>query len=209
MVLRTLNLQGPLVDPNKLRGDPHWLRPVLEGLLRYTRPERVLDPTAGSGISARVCTEQSIPCTSSDLNDPAGRVDLFEIKETLPFDLVVFHPDLWSARQNSEHPNDLGGPHDWDEYTQLLIDAIEHLASFLAPNGSIFVVCPIARRVGMVYSLHDEIKNVLGGPRESEIILPHPECRSRGTLYGKRFVPIAHEVGLLYRKDDLEDNQSE
>lgn len=202
MVLKTLNLEGPLVEPEELKGDPHHLAPLLEGVLRYLRPEKILDPTAGSGVTARVASEFQIPCTVRDLNDPEQPTDLFEIKED-GFDLIVMHPDLWGARREAGHPNDLGADVEWDEYVEMNIAAVEHLAQRLAPGGALLLVAPIARRQGVVYSLTRELASVLGDPREPEMVHPHPECRSRGTLYGKRFIPIAHDQVLLWRREEI------
>jgi hypothetical protein len=206
MVFKTVNLEGPLVEPEQLRGDPHHLTPLLEGALRYLRPEKILDATAGSGVTARVAADFQIPCTVSDLNDPRDPTDLFEIKEN-GFDLIIYHPDLWCARRDAEHPNDLGGDMDWDEYVQLNTDAMEHLAERLSPDGAILLVAPIARRSGTVYSLARELASNLGDPREPEIVHPHPQCLSRGTLYGKRFIPIAHDQVLLWRREELLDEE--
>ncbi len=202
MVLKTLNLEGPLVEPEDLKGDPHYLAPLLEAVIRYLRPERILDPTAGSGVTARVAAEFQIPCTVSDLNDPERPTDLFEIKDDR-YDLIVMHPDLWGARRDADHPNDFGADVEWDEYVEANTGAVEFLAERLAPGGALLMVAPIARRSGVVYSLARELTANLCDPGEPEIVHPHPECRSRGTLYGKRFIPIAHDQVLLWRREEL------
>ena len=203
MVLKTLPTELFHVDPSELKNDPHHLAPLLRSVIHYCRPERILDATAGSGITARVANDDIIPCITHDLNDPSESQDLFAVHEPNGYDLVVYHPDLWRARPDGQHPHDLGAVMTWDAYVELNRDAIVHLAHQTRPAGHLLVIAPIARHRGEVHNLARDLQCVLGAPMEPEIIHPHPFCRSRGTLYGKRFVPIAHDNVLLWTKEEV------
>ncbi len=219
MVLKTLPTDRYHVEANELKDDPHHLAPLLREAIRYARPERILDATAGSGITARIADDEIIPCTSSDLHagdglatddvdatneDGPTATDLFAIDETSGYDLVVYHPDLWRSRPDAEHPHDLGAVMTWDSYGELNRDALAHLTTQLRPGGHLLAILPVARYKGTTHTLARDLQCLLGAPTQPEIVHPHPYCRSRGTLYGKRFVPIAHDNVLLWTKEELE-----
>lgn len=203
MVLKTLNLESQNVDPKQLKGDPHHLAPLLQAIITYAKPERILDPTGGSGITAQVAADALIPATVNDLNAVDQQVDLFSIDEENGYDLVFFHPDMWMARPDAAHPHDLGGTMTWDAYVDLNADAIEHLGTLLRPGGHLVVVCPITRRRGVVRDLARDLVCLLGAPTQPPIVHPHPTCRSRGTMYGRKFIPIAHDNVIVWTKEEL------
>lgn len=203
MVLKSVILEGQKIEPSELKGDPHHLAPFLRDLIKYTKPERILDPTAGSGVTAMIGEETLIPVSASDLNDPTDGTDLFSIEDENTYDLVVYHPDVWMARPDAAHPHDLGGTMTWDAYVDLNADAIEHLATLVRPGGHLVAVCPISRRRGSIGDLHRDLVCLLGAPNQPTIVHPHPSCRSRGTLYGRKYMPIAHDNILVWTKEEL------
>ncbi len=203
MVLRTLNIEGLPADALALKGDPHHLAPLVRDVLTFAKPERILDATAGSGVTARVADERAIPCVTSDLNDPREGIDLFTRDESDTYDLIVYHPDLWYSRETAAHPHDLGARRTWDEYVDLNADAVEHLAHLLRDNGRLLIVAPITRRRSRVRSLACALIEAFGAPREPMIVHPHANPTSSGMMRGNKFIPIAHDEVLLYLKEEL------
>lgn len=203
MVLKTLNMDCPTVEPAELKGDPHHLAPLIRQVCDYAKPERILDATAGSGATALVADERVIPCVTSDLNDPNEPVDLFARQESETYDLIVYQPDLWKSRPDATHPHDLGADMDWDDYVDLNVAALEHLTDLLKDGGHMLVVANTTRRSGRIYDLSRAMLELLPEPGQPVLVHPHPSCRSRGSMYGHKFVPIAHDPVLLWTKEEL------
>lgn len=203
MVLKTFNLESTTTDPALLKGDPHGLAGFLRDVVKFAKPERILDPTAGSGVTADVADEALIPCVTSDLHSAMGGVDLFQRDEPDTYDLVVYHPDLWCARPDADHPHDLGATMSWDAYLALNRDALLHLGTQLRDGGRLLLIAPVARRHGKVRYLARDLACLIGTPKEPELVHAHPDCRSTGTMWGKKFIPISHDQVLVYSKDEL------
>lgn len=180
---------------------------VIKALLEYHQPRYFVDPAEGSGTSGDVATELGIKYLGLDLKDGFNILShaLWDVVDKPP-DLVFFHPPYHNIIKYSgnvwgeSHPDDLSRCGSYEEYLSKLKHACMNIWKAVKPSGHLAILIGDIRRNGNYYSPQSEVQRFPIGELESVIIKLQHHCRSSNKRYAGRFIPIAHEYLLIFRK---------
>jgi hypothetical protein len=178
---------------------------LIKDLLRYFRPQRVLDPMAGSGTCADVCRELGIECVSFDIRDgqdacaPAAYAGLGQ------FDFIWIHPPYWRQKQYTADPRDLSNCPDLAAFLNRYQALLLRCEQALATGGRLAVLmgdysdrdagfCPL------VY--HTQRLCFAAGLKQTEtqiVRFSHGASSARKT-YRSSFIPGLHDVCTIMQQ---------
>lgn len=168
---------------------------LIKDLIKFYKPDSVLDPMEGSGTTGDVCRELGIEYDGFDLKDG---FDLFT--DELPpkhYDLIFFHPPYWDIIQYSDSPRDMSNAESLDEYLHLLFKAIEILSQYLSKNGVLVLQIGDKRRRGEYYPLGAYVQVFRRKELKAKLVKVQHNMKSSAKKYGGNFIPIIHEEVLV------------
>lgn len=192
-------------------------------LLNYFKPKYVLDPMEGSGTCRDVCREMKIKYDGFDINN---KKDMYTFKFKRKYDLIHWHPpyfrmcrDLYLEMTPKKfRKNNLAFPLKWDEYCDKLFDGFDILWNQLNPGGVLLVLNGLRKMGNNIYDANFELKINFLDKYSFEIIkiqyVPpqrathgsgskYATTKKQPSLYGHKFIPLKHEVYLLFKKPKI------
>jgi hypothetical protein len=130
-------------------------------------------------------------------------------------DLVFFHPPYHNIIKYSSqvwgkepHPQDLSQCSTTDEYMFKLKLACLNIWSAIMLGGRLAILIGDIRRNGTYYSPQAQVQQFHLGQLEAILIKEQHHTRSNNKKYSGRFIPIAHEYILIFRKLQAPTDQS-
>ena len=169
-----------------------------------------IDPAEGSGTSGDVAKALGIRYEGRDLrrgfnllrDDLAS--SLGEEAQTAWFHppyagMIAYSGNVWGSQQ---HEDDLSAPgEDIPLFLEMMQAALQNIYRALRPGGTYGVLLGSWRKNGRYHHLPALILPVAPGALQGEIIKVQHNCTSDRTAYAGRFVPIAHETLLVFRRE--------
>ncbi len=190
---------------NKWRGNCSGL--LIKDLLEFFKPKRVFDPMVGSGTTKEVCHELGIKNVCLDLNPEWGGFDVLNDEIPMSSDFIFWHPPYhniiqYSGKQwgNEPDPRDLSRCETYQEFIQKINQVQAKLISSLRKGGRIAILVGDVKRKGRLYSIQKDM-DWYGSPEQVVIKTQH-NCSSDNINYSGKFIPIAHEYLLIFKRDD-------
>ena len=197
--------RGPYGDP---RYPGNCSGELIKDLLRYYRPERVLDPMTGSGTCRDVCRELGIDCVSFDIRDgfdacnPAMYADLGE------FDFVWLHPPYWRQKHYTSDPRDLSNAPNLSHFLYRYRNLLQNCCGALTPGGRLAVLmgdysdretgfCPLVYHTQRIcFELHLR-------QHDTQIVRFSHGASSARKTYRSSFIPGLHDVCTVVEKPNV------
>lgn len=167
-------------------------------MLEYFRPKRVLDPMEGSGTTGDVCKELGIEYVGLDL---MKGFNLLEDKLPMGFDFIFFHPPYWNIIKYSTNKDDLSNAKTYKDYKIKLLFCVTKLWLALASEGVLCILIGDVRKRGRIYMIFKDIIDLFGEVSEPIIIKVQHNITSSKWKYGGKFIPLAHEYVLIFKKN--------
>jgi len=181
---------------------------IIKRLLEYYEPRIFVDPAEGSGTSRDVAKELGLTYFGFDLR--SGFDVLTQPLDAVlceRADLVFFHPPYHNiVRYSSQvwgkepHPQDLSQCPTFEDYLFKLKLACINIWSAIRQGGRLAVLIGDTRRNGTYYSPQAQVQQFHLGQLEAILIKAQHHTRSANKKYYGRFIPIAHEYLLVFRK---------
>ncbi len=178
---------------------------LIRDLLRYFRPQGVLDPMTGSGTCRDVCRELGIPCHSTDVYDGFDCADPEQMRALGTFDFIWIHPPYWRQKVYSSDPRDLSTRPTLQSFLKGLSDVIRNCYAALIPGGRLAVLmgdysdrqegfCPL--------TYHTKRLCFEAGFRQccTDIVRFQHGNSSSKKSYRSSFIPGLHDICFIGRK---------
>ena len=180
---------------------------LIKDLLEYFKPKRVFDPMVGSGTTSDVCRELGIDNICLDLNPEWGGWDALTDEVPISPDFVFWHPpyhdiikysgSMWGK---SADPRDLSRCESYSDFIAKLNKIQAKLITSLRKGGRIAILVGDIKKRGRLYSIQKDM-DWYGTP-EQVIIKTQHNCWSDNVAYSGKFIPIAHEYLLIFKRED-------
>jgi len=195
--------RGPYGDP-RYRGNCSGL--LIEDLLRFYNPRRVLDPMEGGGTCGDVCRALGIPYEGYDLKMGFDATNPELFARLGRFDLVWLHPPYW--KMVAYNPGDarcLSGPPTVAAFVGRLRQVLRNCRDVLAAGGVLALLIGDGRHEGRYLGLPFRALDAAAAEglwlAAPEIIrFGHGSTSARRTYSGS-FIPRVHDVCLILRRD--------
>lgn len=177
---------------------------LFKELVHRYRPASIADPMVGSGTTRDVITGMAQHghyrgrYWSSDLKNG---FDLVDTPLPRQYEMVWIHPPYWDIIRYSDHPADLSGIADFQEFIGSLTVCLRRCSESLVRGGVLAVLIGDVRRRGQYYCLAQHVMQMAGelGDLVSVIIKAQHNCTSDRTRYSAmKHPPIKHEYCLLF-----------
>jgi hypothetical protein len=178
---------------------------LIKDLLRYFRPQRVLDPMTGSGTCADVCRKLGIDCVSFDIAQGRDAGETADMLTHGRFDFVWIHPPYWRQKRYTDDPRDLSYAPDLRSFLQMYGRVIVNCKEALGPSGKLAVLmgdytdraegfCPL------VY--HTKRLAFEAGLKQccTDIIRFSHGASSSKKVYRSSFIPGLHDVCTVFER---------
>lgn len=169
-----------------------------------------VDPAEGSGTSRDVARELGVRYEGRDL---ARGFNL--LRDDLATSLgeqaqsIWFHPPyagmieysgtVWGDQQHHDDLSACGD--DIQLFIEMMQSALQNIYRAVRPGGHYGVLLGSWRKNGRYHHLPALILPIAPGSLQDEIVKVQHNCTSERTSYSGRFVPIAHETLLVFRRD--------
>lgn len=189
---------------------------LIRDLIKYFGAKYVLDPSEGGGTTRDVCKFLGVRYVGYDLRKGDNLFDEPWLKyrtvtDTKRPDFIFWHPPYWRMIRYSKTVWNKGTPDprdlselSWPDFVTKQREAVEILYRTLAPGGVLAVLQGTFRVQGKFYRPWLDLiawKETC----EPEIIKAQFNTSSMSNSYfGHKFVPIAHEVLLCWRRNGEE-----
>jgi len=188
---------------NKYRGNCSGY--LIKQLLEFFQPKKVFDPMCGGGTTGDVCRELKIDCVELDLNPVYGGWDALSQEVGESSDLVFWHPPYhdiikYSGVYYEFDQRDLSRCSSYGDFINKLNIIQEKLLYSLRKGGRLAILVGDVKKKGKLYSIQKDI-NWYGSP-EYMIIKEQINTFSSRLQYQGRFIPIAHEYVMIFKRDD-------
>jgi hypothetical protein len=177
---------------------------LIADLLRFFRPNRVIDPMAGSGTCGDVCREMGVYCYSSDLHQNVDACDASRFPRAC-FDFAWIHPPYWRQKLYGTDPRDLSRTPTIDAFLERYRLLIANCAGALVPDGKLAILIGdyCDREVGFVPLTYytKQLAFELGLRQCSTDIIrfSHGASSSR-KVYRSSFIPGLHDICMIFQK---------
>lgn len=175
---------------------------LIRDLVRYYKPDRVLDPMTGSGTCRDVCQELGVECHSFDLRlgqDAGNEASYAKLPEC---DFVWLHPPYWRMiRYNDDH-RCLSNAASLETFLEQMQAVLDNARSVLSRRGKIAVLIGGYSDNGCYQPLpHLIVERALRSGLQMaaiEIIrLQYGNTSSRRS-YRSSFIPGLHDQCLIF-----------
>lgn len=185
---------------------------LIRDLIRYFDAKFVLDPSEGSGTTRDVCKHIDVRYIGYDLRKGDDLFDEPWLKyktvtdEKRP-DFIFWHPpyanivryskDVWN--KGVPDPRDLSEL-SWDDFIVKQREAAEILYRTLAIGGVLCILQGTVRKNGKFLRPWIDLLNWRETCEPEIIKVQHNTDSMKNSYMGHKFVPIAHEVLLCWRR---------
>lgn len=192
---------------------------MVKDLLGHYRPQNVTDAASGGATTQAVCQQMNIECFGFDLYDEqsfnllkdslAERIQNVLRRQGREFkgvDYGIFHPPYHDMIDYSEqwkkpaHPDDLSRCKDYADFVNKMAVALDNYYDALRAGGNYSVLIGDMRRKGQYISMQADILQIAPGELDGICIKEQHNVVSSRRAYTGRFIPIAHEYLLNFRK---------
>lgn len=172
---------------------------LIRDLILHFKPERVLDPMAGSWTTKDVCRELGTECDCFDLSD--GFDAMTSPLPNTRYGVIFLHPPYFDIIRYSEDPRDLSNSKTLQEFLDRLSGIIMRLAHLLTKDGRIIVLIGNKRKNGRYYPLGACLEILFMNELKDELIkIQHGIGKTFSFRLAKKynFIPITHEKVLVF-----------
>lgn len=177
---------------------------LIEDLLRYYKPQVVLDPMAGGGTCPDVCKKLGIVCFARDLRDGFDATDRREFNGFPTFDFVWLHPPYFQMIRYGASDRCLSTATNMEEYLYRMEEVLRNCERVLAWGGIIAVLIGDGKHGGRymglpfrMLQLAESLGLWLAAP---EIIRFSHGANSSRKIYTTSFIPRLHDVCLVLKR---------
>lgn len=170
----------------------------------------VCDPMKGSDTTGDVCKQLGVPYRGFDLHEgfDAARDDLLAALDGQRAKSIFVHPPYYgmlkySGRQwgDQPHPADLSQfGIDVDSFDEMLQAVIQNIACAVQPGGHYGILVGSWRKEGRFYHMPSRVVALAPDDLAMEVIKVQQRTSSEECPYPGRFVAIAHESLLVFRR---------
>lgn len=177
----------------------------IKDLLRYFKPQRVLDPMTGSGTCRDVCDELDILCRSSDIRLGHDACDPRSYENIGTFDFIWLHPPYWRMKKYTNDQRDMSNAPTLNYFLYRYNQLIEGCKSVLEPGGKLAILMGdySDRSEGYVpLAYYTKLLCFRAGLKQTctDIVrFQHGNTSSKKT-YTSSFIPGLHDVCLIVEK---------
>jgi len=179
---------------------------LIKDLLTFFRPGLVFDPMSGSGTAADVCRDLGIPCHTGDIHQGFDACDAQDFPSGETFDFIWAHPPYWRMKLYSEDPRDLSRAPTLSDFLRRYGQFIRNCRNALKPDGKLAILMGELGNdrdegyVPLVY--HTKRLAFEAGLKQhtSDIIRFSHGTTSSWKAYRKSFIPILHDVCMIFEK---------
>lgn len=194
--------RGPYGDPG-YRGNCSGL--LIEDLLNYYRPGRVLDPMQGGGTCRDVCSGLGIAYHGLDLRSGFDATCAGSFEGLGRFDFVWLHPPYWKMIRYNDDERCLSNAPTMREFIGRLRHVLRNCLGVLADGGKLAVLMGDGKHEGRYMALPFRTMRAaalegywLAAP---EIIRFGHGSTSFAKVYATSFIPRLHDVCLVLERD--------
>jgi hypothetical protein len=194
--------RGPYGDPG-YRGNCSGL--LIEDLLRYYRPRRVLDPMQGGGTCRDVCAALGIAYQGLDLRSGFDATSPGAFTGLGQFDFIWLHPPYWKMVRYNDDERCLSNAPTMREFVGRLRLVLRNCLGVLAKGGKLAVLMGDGKHEGRYMALPFRAMRAaslegywLAAP---EIIRFGHGSTSSAKFYASSFIPRLHDVCLVLERD--------
>lgn len=197
--------RGPYGDP---RYPGNCSGELIKDLLRYFRPQRVLDPMTGSRTCADVCEELGIECVSFDICLGVDACSPRTYVGLGTFDFVWLHPPYWRQKIYSDDQRDLSNSLDLPHFLQCYQRALTNCRDVLKPGGRMAILmgdysdreegyCPL------VYHTQRLCFDLGLKQNHTQIVRFSHGASSSRKSYRSSFIPGLHDICTIVERPDV------
>lgn len=178
---------------------------LIMDLLKFYRPQSVLDPMTGSGTCADVCRAMRIRYRSFDITGgfDACAADAFADLGT--FEFIWVHPPYWRQKVYSNDARDLSKSPSLPDFLERYEQFIHNAVSVLVPGGKLAILmgnyCDHDEGyVDLVYETKRLCREAGLRQKVTDIIrFAHGSSSSR-RVYRNAIIPSLHDVCIIFEK---------
>lgn len=196
--------RGPYGNPG-YRGNCSGL--LIEDLLNYYRPRRVLDPMQGGGTCRDVCSTLGIAYRGLDLRSGFDATRPGAFSDLGRFDFIWMHPPYWKMVRYSDDERCLSNAATMREFIGRLRQVLSNCMSALNDGGKLAILIGDGKHEGRYMGLPFRAMRAaalegywLAAP---EIIRFGHGSSSSTKVYATSFIPRLHDVCLVLERDPL------
>jgi hypothetical protein len=195
--------RGPYGDP-RYRGNCSGL--LIEDLLRFYGPRRVLDPMEGGGTCRDVCRALGIAYEGRDLKTGFDATCLGNYERLGRFDFIWLHPPYWRMiPYNDGDARCRSGAASVAAFLEQLGLVLRNCAAVLAPGGKLALLMGDGKHGGRYLGLPFRAMNAAAAEgywlAAPEIIRFGHGSTSARRSYSGSFIPRVHDVCLVLVRD--------
>ncbi len=196
--------RGPYGNPG-YRGNCSGL--LIEDLLNFYRPRRVLDPMQGGGTCRDVCSALGIAYQGLDLRSGFDAARPGALAGLGRFDFIWMHPPYWKMVRYNDDPRCLSNAPTMGEFVGRLRAVLRNCQEVLEDGGKLAVLMGDGKHEGRYMALPFRTMRAaalegywLAAP---EIIRFGHGSTSSAKVYPTSFIPRLHDVCLVLERDPL------
>ena len=203
--LHTRPGRGPYGDP-RYRGNCSGL--LIEDLLHFYQPRRVLDPMEGGGTCRDVCSALGIPYEGFDLKMGFDATHAENYERLGRFDFIWLHPPYWRMiAYNEADARCLSSASTLRAFLERLRLVLGNCRGVLAASGKLAVLIGDGKHEGRYLGLPFRVLNLAAAEglwlAAPEIIrFGHGSTSSR-RAYSGSFIPRMHDICLVLERSTL------
>lgn len=191
--------RGPYGDPS-YRGNCSGL--LIRDLIRFYRPERVLDPMEGSGTCGDVCRSLGIPYEGRDLRHGFDATRKADFKGLGRFDFIWMHPPYFQmVKYNPGDPRCLSSKPAVADFIAAFRMVLRNCRDVLVDGGKLAILIGDGKHEGKYLGLPFRVMNAAAAETfwlaAPEIIRFGHGATSSRRSYSGSFIPRVHDVCLI------------
>lgn len=187
--------RGPYGD-NKFKGNTSEF--LIKDLLLWLKPNKVLDPMAGSYTTQHVYNELGIENVCIDLKEGFDALEMIFFEE---FDFVFLHPSYWNIIKYSNDPRDLSNSLTYGDFLNKLHLLLSLSVSSLRREGHLVLLIGDIRKDGTYTCIARDVRDPQNAKFVQEIVKVQHNVKSNSMRYNSGIIRIMHEHVLIWRKE--------
>jgi hypothetical protein len=184
---------------------------LIKDLLRYFRPQSVLDPMTGSATCLDVCRELNVPCRSSDISGGVDACDPKTYEGIGTFDFIWLHPPYARQKKYTGDLRDMSNAPTLGHFLYRYEKLIRNCAAVLSDHGKLAILMGdySDREWGFLpLTYHTKRLAFAAGLRQhcTDIIRFGHGASSGKKVYRSSFIPGLHDVCMVFEKPTTNTN---